>query len=187
MLSLSFLMSLWLPILLSAIGVFVVSSLIWMVVQWHNSDWKQLPDEENARHALKGVSAGQYWLPYAADGKARQDPEWLRKAREGPTVMMIVTQGDPTRMGKQLIQWFIYCLVISFLIAAVGAATLPRGAGFALVFHSIVIYAALTYSGGHAMGAIWFGHTWARTIKDIVDGVIYALVTGAIFAWLWPA
>lgn len=178
---------LWLPILLSAAGVFIASSLIWTVVQWHNSDWKKLPDEERARDALKGVPPGQYTIPHATDGKARKDPEWLAKAKEGPAVMMVVWDGDPTAMGKQLLQWFIYCLVISTLIGAVASVMLHPGAGFAMVFHSVAIIGAMTYSGGHAMGSIWFGHSWARTIKDIVDGIVYALVTGAIFAWLWPA
>lgn len=183
----SFLASLWLPILLSAVAVFVVSSLIWTVIQWHNSDWKKLPDEEGARQALKGTPAGQYTVPHAADSKARQDPEWLRKAKEGPAVMMVVWAGDPIKMGKQLVQWFIYCLVISALLGWVASVILDRGESFAMVFHSVAIIGTLTYSGGHAMGAIWFGHTWSRTIKDIVDGFIYALVTGAIFGWLWPA
>ena len=65
--------SLWLPIVLSAVAVFIASSVIWMVVQWHNSDWKKLPNEEAARNALKGVPAGHYSVPYATDGMARQD------------------------------------------------------------------------------------------------------------------
>ena len=34
--------SLWLPIVLSAILVFIASSLVYMVLQWHNSDWSKL-------------------------------------------------------------------------------------------------------------------------------------------------
>ena len=47
------LMDLWLPILLATIGVFIVSSLIWTVIGWHNWDWKKLPDEEKAREAAE--------------------------------------------------------------------------------------------------------------------------------------
>lgn len=179
--------SLWLPIVLSGVAVFIVSSLIWMIFQWHNADWKKLPDEEAARQALKGVPPGQYTVPHAADGKARQDPEWLAKAKEGPAVMMVVWAGDPTRMGKQLIQWIIYCLVISLIIAHVAAATLHAGDSSGLVFHFVAIIGILTYAGSAAQGAIWFGHTWSRTLKDILDGAIYGVVTGLIFAWLWPA
>ncbi len=181
------LLPLWLPILLSAVAVFIVSSLIWTVIQWHNSDWNKLPDEDRAREALKGVPPGQYTVPHAADGKARKDPEWLRKAKEGPALMMVVWKGDPTQMGSQLVQWFIYCLVISTLLGWIASVTLENGAAFGLVFHYVAIIGSLAYAGAHAMGAIWFGHSWSRTIKDIVDGIIYAVVTAAVFAWLWPA
>ena len=73
------LMSLWLPILLSAVVVFIASSLIWTVVQYHNSDWQKLPDEEAARAALRGTSPGQYSLPHAASAADRNNPEWQGK------------------------------------------------------------------------------------------------------------
>ena len=62
--------SLWLPILLSTVAVYIASSLIWAVIQYHNSDWRELPDEAEARSALKGVAPGQYSVPHAVDGKA---------------------------------------------------------------------------------------------------------------------
>jgi hypothetical protein len=178
--------SLWLPILLSAIAVFIVSSLIWTVIQWHNSDWQKLPDEEAVRHALRGASPGQYSVPHAADNRARQASEWQGKFKEGPSAMMVVLSHGSMAMGKQLVQWFIYCLVISTLIAYVAAATLPAGAECLKVFQVTGTVAILAYAGSAAMGSIWFGHTWGRTLKDIVDGVIYGLLTAGIFGWLWP-
>ena len=180
------LIDLWLPILVATIGVFIVSSLIWTVIGWHNSDWKKLPDEEKAREALKGVPHGQYALPYAKDVKAKQDPEWLAKAQEGPTAMITVWDGDPTKMGKQLAQWFTYILVITLILAYVTSKLVNSGQSFMMVFHSFLILGTLTYSGAPAIGSIWFGHSWTRTIKDIVDGIIYAVVTAAAFGWLWP-
>jgi hypothetical protein len=47
--------SLWLPILLAAVGVFVVSSLIHMLFKWHNRDYRKLPNEDapvGSGHAL---------------------------------------------------------------------------------------------------------------------------------------
>lgn len=180
-------MPLWLPILLSTVGVFIVSSLIWTVIQWHNADWKKLPEEDRVRQALKGVAHGQYTLPYAANNKAKQDPEWQARARQGPMAMITVWQGDATNMGKPLIQWFIYILVVTVFIAAVSAVTLDWGDSFMIVFHSVAIYGFMIYSGAHAMGGIWFGHGWGRVVKDMIDGLIYAVVTGALFGWLWPA
>lgn len=180
------LVSLWLPILLSGIAVFIASSLIWTVVQYHNRDWQKLPDEEAMRQALKGTAPGQYSVPHAADGKARQSPEWQEKFKEGPAAMMVVLPHGSMAMGKQFIQWIIYCLIISLLVAYVGAATLPPGTEYLKVFQVTGTTAILAYAGGAAMGAIWFGHTWGRTTKDVVDGLIYGLLTAGIFGWLWP-
>lgn len=178
--------SLWLPILLSAVLVFVASSLIWMVVQYHNSDWQKLPDEDSASSALKGVAPGQYSLPHAADNKARQSEEWQAKFAEGPAAMVIVFPHGTLAMGKQLSQWIVYTLIISTLVAYVATATLPPGAVYLEVFRVVSTVAILAYAGSVAAGSIWFGHTWGRTAKDIVDGVVYGLLTAGIFGWLWP-
>lgn len=180
-------LDLWLPILLSSIAVFIVSSLIWTVIGWHNSDWKKIPDEDRARDALQGLPHGQYTIPYAGNMKAKQDPAWMEKVKEGPSAMVTVVDGDPTKMGKQLTQWFIYILVITFLLAWVASIILPDGSSYMMVFHTIVFIGTMTYAGSHAMGSIWFGHSWKRTLKDILDGLIYAAITGGFFGWLWPA
>lgn len=180
------LLSLWLPIVLSAVAVFIASSLIWMVVQWHNNDWRKLPDEEGARVALRGTPPGQYTIPHAADGKARQDPDWQQKYTEGPAVMMVVLPHGSLAMGKQLLSWLGYALFISILVAYVAGTTLPAGAGYLKVFQVVGTVGTLAYAGNAASLAIWFGHTWSRTIKDILDGVVYGLLMAGVFGWLWP-
>jgi hypothetical protein len=178
--------SLWLPILLSAIAVFVASSLVWMVLQYHNADWRPLPDEEAARRALKGVPRGEYVVPYAANNKARQSEDWQKKFREGPMFMMTVYRSGTMAMGRQLSQWFVYCLVISLLVAYVGSRTLAPGTAYLHVFQVLGTVAILAYGGSAASGAIWFGHGWGRAARDILDGVIYGLITAGMFGWLWP-
>ena len=178
--------SLWLPILLSAIAVFIASSLVWMVLQYHNSDWHPLPDEEAIRRALKGVPHGEYTVPYAASNKARQDSAWQQKVKEGPTVMMTVFPSGSMSMGRQFVQWFTYCLIISLLVAYVASRTLAPGSEYMEVFCVVGMVAVLAYSGSVASRSIWFGHGWGRTAKDILDGLIYGLVTAGMFGWRWP-
>lgn len=179
-------LSLWLPILLSAIAVFVASSLIWTVVQWHNADWKKLPDEEAARSALSGTPAGEYAMPHAADAKARRDEAWQARFREGPTAMLVVLPPGGPAMGRQLLQWFVYTLVVSFLVAYVASVTLPAGTDYLTVFRVVGTVAILAWAGNAGTGSIWFGHGWARTAKDVADGIVYGLLTAGIFGWLWP-
>ena len=58
--------ALWLPILLSAVAVFIASSIIHMVLQYHNTDFRKLPDEEAARRAVAALklAPGDYSMPY---------------------------------------------------------------------------------------------------------------------------
>ena len=178
--------ALWLPILLSTVAVYIASSLIWAVIQYHNSDWRKLPDEEGARAALKGVAPGQYSVPHSVDGKARQSEDWRAKYAEGPNILMVVFPSGPLSMGKQLGQWVLYCLVMSTLIAYVAGTALPAGADYMKVFQLVATVAILGYAGYSPAGSIWFGHLWSRTAKDILDGVVYGLLTAGVFGWLWP-
>ncbi|MFQ5981953.1 MAG: hypothetical protein ACE5KS_01125 [Woeseiaceae bacterium] len=180
------LMSLWLPILLSGVIVFIASSLIWMVVGYHNADWQKLPDEEAARATLKGASPGQYSVPHAGSGAARKSEAWQAKYKEGPCAMLVVLPHGTLAMGKQLVQWFLYSVLISLLVAYVAGATLSPDAEYMQVFRIAGTVAALAYAGAAPIQAVWFGHTWSATLKDILDGVIYGLLTAGVFGWLWP-
>lgn len=179
------LMSLWLPILLSAVVVFIASSVIWMVVQYHNSEWKKLPDEEGARSVLKGTSPGQYSVPHAATAADRNKPDWQEKYKQGPAAMLIVLPHGSLAMGKQLTQWFIHCVVVSVLVAYVSSVALPAGAEYLQVFRVAGTVAVLSYAGAVPMKSIWFGHPWSATAKDVLDGLIYGLLTAGVFGWLW--
>jgi hypothetical protein len=178
--------SLWLPILLSGVLVFIASSLVWMLLQYHNSDWSRLPDEEAARAALKGIAPGEYRFPYAASNEERKAPLWLQKVGEGPNGMLLAFPPGQPQMGKQLGLWLVYCLVISFLVAYVCSFSLRAGAQYLAVFRLAGTVAVLAYAGAVVPGSIWFGHSWSRTFKDILDGLIYGLLTGGVFGWLWP-
>ena len=53
--------TLWLPILVSAVFVFIASYLLWMALPfWHRKDYKKLPDEGAVLGALKNAASGQY-------------------------------------------------------------------------------------------------------------------------------
>ena len=58
--------ALWLPIVLSAIIVFVASSIIHMVLPYHRSDYQRLPDEDRVLAAIRtaSVKPGMYHFPF---------------------------------------------------------------------------------------------------------------------------
>lgn len=182
------LLDLWLPILVSAVFVFVVSSVIHMALPIHKSDMKKLPGEDQILAAMRAhaIPPGQYMFPGASSMKEMCTPEMVAKMNQGPVGNMIVVPNGPMAMGKALTQWFVLSLVISACVAYGTGLTVPAGAEALLVFRVTSTMALLAYAVAHAMESIWKGLPWSITLKFALDGLAYALATGAAFAWLWP-
>ena len=182
--------ALWLPILLSAVAVFIVSSLIHMVSPWHASDYPKLPDEERFRVAMLPLKLppGDYMVPRPTGREGLRDPAFVEKMKQGPNLMMTVWPSGPYSMGPQLASWFVYALVISLFAAYVASRALPAGAAGDRM--EVLRFASTTAFLGYSVAlwqmSIWYRRSWTTTIKATVDGLIYAFATGAIFAWLWP-
>jgi len=179
---------LWLPILLSAVLVFMASSLIHMLFKWHNSDYGKLPNEDEVREAIrKGSPApGQYVLPYCIDMKAMGEPEAQKKYTEGPVALIYLKAPGLPKMGGALVGWFLFTLVISFVVAYLTSRTVAPGTHYLQVFRVAGTVAFLAYAGNAAQASIWMGKPWRSSAKEILDGFIYGLVTAGAFGWLWP-
>ena len=180
------LVSLWLPILVSAVAVFLLSSLVWMALPWHKQDFRPLPDEEAARAALGGAAPGAYTVPHMADRKMLEDPAYRKKLEEGPVGFLTILPNGRPGMGGTMVQWFVWTLVVSATVAYVVSRTIPHGVGFVLVFQVGSTVAWLAYSWSVVQEGIWMGRPWSHVVKQLVDGLIYGLATGAIFGWLYP-
>jgi len=180
--------ALWLPILLSAVIVFIVSAIIHMVLPYHRSDYKKLPDEQNTLESLRkaGVSPGDYAFPFPASTKDMGSPEMLEKYKNGPVGMVTLLPSSPPAMGKSLIIWFVYSIVIGVFVAYVTGRTLPADAPYLMVFRVSSTVAFMAYAFAHAHNLIWKGQSWSTTIKYFIDGLIYGLLTAGVFSWLWP-
>jgi hypothetical protein len=175
----------WLPILLAAIGVFVASSLIHMVFKWHNADYLKLPNEDGVRGALGPLPAGQYKVPYCQDMKEMQTPEMQKKMVDGPIAMIMVWPSGLPKMGAHLAKWF--ALNVAIAIAAAHLAVCLTAVNGSRIFHVVALTTFLAYSAGSVSDGIWYGRTWRSVSKDLLDALIYAVVSGAVFAWLWPS
>lgn len=179
---------LWLPILLSAVLVFAASSLIHMVLKWHNSDYQALPNEEEVRAAIrKGTPApGQYVLPHCADMKDMEKPELQQKYKDGPVGFLMLSPSGAPNMGKALGMWFLYSIAVAFMAAYVAGHTMASGTHYLQVFRVVGAVTFLTYAGGSVQMGIWMGKPWGSVVKDLADGLIYGLVSAGAFGWLWP-
>ncbi len=179
--------ALWLPIVLSAVIVFIASSIMHMVLPYHRSDYKQLPDEDKVLAGLRGanLSRGLYVFPFCTP-KEMKSPEAIAKYNNGPVGMMTVFSSQPPFIPKFLGQWFAYCLVISFFVAYLTGHTVPAGTYYLAVFRVVGTAAFLAYGLGTMSNGIWRGQPWSFVIKEMIDGLVYALLTAGTFGWLWP-
>jgi hypothetical protein len=180
--------SLWLPILLSTLVVFVASYVIHMVLPYHKSDYRRLPDEERATDVLRsaGVTPGPaYYFPYFAFKEIRS-AHVIEKLKRGPVGFLTVLPSGPPSMGKNLVQWFLYCIVMGVFAAYLCSRTRAAGTDYWEVFRVVGTVAFLGYGGAQAQESIWAGRSWVVTFKHIFDSIVYALLTAGIFGWLWP-
>jgi hypothetical protein len=183
------LMSLWLPILISAVVVFVASSIIHMVLPYHRGDYKKLPDEEGFMAALRkiGLTPGDYVFPKPDSAKAMKDPAFLERWSKGPVGMTtIVKTGAAPSMGKSLGLWFLFCVVVEIFAAYIAGRALQTGAPYLSAFRFAGATAFVGFAVGLWPNTIWYGRAWTTTLKSNIDGLMFALLTGGVFGWLWP-
>jgi hypothetical protein len=180
--------SLWLPILLSAVAVFIVSSVIHMFLGYHAADFKRLAAEDEFMAAVQklDIPAGDYMVPCPTSRGAFKDPAFLEKFKAGPRAMMTVLPGGPITMAPQLVQWFVYCIVIAITAAYITGRALGPGANYLHVFRFAGATAFYGYALAHLQASIWYKKSWGTTLRNIFDGLVYGLVTAGFFGWLWP-
>ncbi len=180
--------SLWLPILLSAVIVFVVSSIIHMLLTYHRSDLRKLRNEDEALEALRrlDIPPGDYALPHAGSPAGMKNPQFVEKMRKGPIVLMTVAPGGPPSMAMNLLLWFLYSLLVGVFAAYIAGRALGPGADYLAVFQIVGCGAFMGYSLALLQNSIWYRRDWGATLKSVFDGLVYGLLTAGAFGWLWP-
>jgi hypothetical protein len=179
---------LWLPILLSTVAVFFLSFLMWMVSPHHRSDWAKVPDEDRLMDAIRtqGLRVGQFTFPFCASPKDMRDPKFVQKVEAGPSGFLVLRPPGKADMGKSMAISAAFNLAVSILVAYVATIGLGAASSGVDVFRLTATGAFLGYSAALGWGAIWFARTWRSTSKEMLDGLVYGLATGALFALLWP-
>jgi hypothetical protein len=182
--------ALWLPVLLSAVAVFIASSVLHMVVMsWHKDDCLALPNESKLLDALRplAISPGDYAAPMPASMADMKTPEFAAKMKAGPVVLLTVRPNCEMNMGRALLLWFVYCVVVSALAAYVASVSLAPGASFGRVNQVVGATALAGYSLALWQAVIWYGRSFGAALRTSLDGLLYAVLTGLVFGWMWPA
>jgi hypothetical protein len=180
--------ALWMPILLSAVIVFVASSVIHMASPWHKNDFRKAVNEDRVLDALRplAIPPGDYLMPRPTTREEMQSPAFTEKMTKGPVVLMTVMPSGPMGIGRSLALWFIYLIVVSVFSAYIAGRALPSATVYLRVFQFVGASAFMGYAAALWQMSIWYRRSWAITIKATVDGLIYAMLTAGTFGWLWP-
>lgn len=125
-----------------------------------------------------------YVLPHHLEG--HMSPELEKKFVEGPIAFVMLRPSGVPKIGPHLAKWFALNLAIAAVIAHLAGCAIGAGSPGKLVFHVVGVITFLAYGAGSISDGIWFGRPWSAVVKDLLDALIYAAISGAIFAWLWP-
>lgn len=181
-------LSLLLPIALSAVFVFIASSIIHMATPWHKNDLSQLPDEEGVLNALRpfNLPPGNYGFPRPRSMKDMQTPEFQARAKAGPVGFMTIKESWNFSMGGTLAQWFVYSLVVSLFAGYIAGVAFGPGTEYSRIMQVAGCVAFTGYGLAQAHESIWWGRRWSWTLRNMADSLLYGLLTGGTFGWLWP-
>ena len=180
--------SLWIPVIVSAAVVFVGSSILHMALRYHRADHKALPEEDAIREAIgkANPAPGLYFTPYCTDMKQMREPAMKEKFEKGPIAMITVSPKGAPALPKHLALWFAFSVFVSFVAAYVARHTLHPGAEGLQVLRITGTVAFAAYGLSHVSDSIWKAQPWGNTARALLDGLIYALLTGLTFRLLWP-
>ncbi|HEX2342834.1 MAG TPA: hypothetical protein VHI98_20320 [Vicinamibacterales bacterium] len=181
-------LSLSVPILLSAVLVFVASFIIYTVLPIHRNDFRQVPKEDELMDALRrlGISPGDYLVPHPGSREGMKSPEFVDKMTRGPAAVLTVFPPGPPSMGTSLSLWFVYCIVVSVIAAYIAGRALGAGAEYLSVFRFAGTTAFVGYALALPQNSIWYKRNWGATTRSMADGLVYGLLTAGAFGWLWP-
>ena len=177
---------LWLPVLVSAVLVVSMSFVLHRLLNYHLRDYDRLANEDEVLDALErlGVPPGNYPMPLPTTRREMTSPAFMTKRERGPVWLNVMR---PFSMRKVLLEWFAYALAAGLLTAYLTARTHDPGAEPGEVAH----FAGMTAFVGHSLAlwqrSIWYQTKWSRTVRSTFDGLVYGVLTGLTFGWLWPA
>lgn len=180
--------ALWIPIVLSAVLVFIASSVIHMATPWHKGDYLGVPQEDRVIAALRplAIPPGDYMLPKPADMQAMRSPEFIEKRNQGPVMVLTVLPNGVMGMGALLAKWFVYLVVVALFAGYIASRALPVGADYLAVFRFVGASAFLGLALALWQMTIWYSRSMGTTIRSTIDGLIYAGIMAGTFGWLWP-
>lgn len=179
---------LWQPILVATVLTFLAGFVLHMLLPLHQRDWSKLPDEAATVEQLRrsAIPPGSYLFPCPDSPRDLNTPAFLAKMEQGPVGLLILRPGGRPQLGPSLAKMILYHLVLSIGVGYVAGRTLMPGVEYLRVFQVVGATAVLGYSCAVVPFGIWYRPGRRLTVTQIVDGIVWGLLTAGAFGWLWP-
>jgi len=180
-------LDLWLPIVVATVACFVASSLMWMVLPHHKADIKPLPDEKAYTDAVgsMGLEPGVYMYPNCQSGESMNSESMKQRWEAGPWGMLTIFPGKPNFPRNLMVNLF-ECLVVTAITAYLASMAMNVGANTTDVARFTFTSAFLGFVVGGWSGAAFMGTPLRFVLTSAFDTIVYAVLTAAAFAFLWP-
>ena len=183
----AFLTALWAPILLSAILVFLASAIAWTMLPFHNKEWKGLPNQDAVRAAMGQPAPGLYMLPFFPDPAERRGKPAMESLATGPSGYVTIMRRGPITMAPTMVKSLLADLLIAVFVAYVAWLALPHpGATYIQVFRLVSTVAFMAFAFGSIQDSIWFSRPWRSWLLQAIDALVFGMLVGGTFGWLWP-
>jgi len=183
----AFLAQLWLPIVVSAVVVFVLSAATHMALPWRKKEWGRFAGQDALQAAIAGLEPGQYGFPACPDPRQpMMGKEWMERWAKGPSGWLVVAPPGSFNMGKSMAQSFLVYLAVSFLVAYVGSLSLGPSTPTLTIVRLFSTVGVLTHGVSTIFSSIWYHRPWRVYAMDLFDAVVYAFAMAGVFGWLWP-
>jgi hypothetical protein len=177
---------LWLPIVVSAVAVFVLSAASHMLTPWRRTEWGRTAAQDALQRAIEGVAPGQYGFPAAPSQKEQMGPEWMARWAKGPSGWLTVAPPGPFSMGRNMGLSLLAFLVITLLVAYLACLSLGPGTATLTIVRFFSTAGVLAYAAGPVFASIWYHRPWRTWLMDLFDAFLFGFATAAVFALLWP-
>jgi hypothetical protein len=184
-----FVTQLWMPIVLSAVLVFILSALAWTVMPHHKKDFTGLPNADAVQAVMREQppAPGQYAIPWVGEMRGLEDPVVREKMMQGPRAYITVIPNGMPSMGPMMAQSVVFYLIVSVFVGYVSWHALAPGVEYLEVFRIAGTTASMAYIMATVPESIWFGRPWANFGRQALDGLVFGLATAGVFGWLWPS
>jgi hypothetical protein len=180
------LLTLWLPIVLSAVFVFVASCIIHMFLPWHTNDYVGVEQQDKVQELLRpfAIPPGDYMLPKCSTMAEMRTPEFKEKVAKGPVIIMTVLPGGGMAIGKNMLYWFLYLLVVAYGTAYVVGHSVQASSTCMAICKVAAMASFMGYCLSVWQMTIWYSRSVVTSLKTTADSLVYAAITASVFAWL---